>query len=82
MDDGLAREREWLESEVRWAAGLSDADRIAILRDLLRTSAAIQRTKSREQIEREDEVRRLLDELPGRARYAALAERLECRPRG
>jgi hypothetical protein len=73
-----AREREWLESEVRLAASLTDADRIRILRDLLRTVDAIQRTKSPEDLRRQEEVRRILEEIPGRQRYAALAERFEC----
>jgi hypothetical protein len=56
---------------------LSDADRIRILRDLLRTADAIRRGKTAEEIERDEEVRRILNDLPGRERYAALAERLE-----
>lgn len=71
------RELEWLENEVRHAASLSDADRIKILRDLLRTADAIRSEKSAEEIERDEEVRRILNDLPGRERYAALAERLE-----
>lgn len=71
------REREWLEGEVRLAASLSDCDRIRILRDLLRTADAIQRTKTPEQLRREAEVLRILEDGPARARYAALAERLE-----
>jgi hypothetical protein len=69
------REREWLEREVALAARLSDADRIRILEDLWQTVEAIRATKSPEQIEREERVRRELDE-PGRARYRALAARL------
>lgn len=70
------KEREWLENEVRLAAPLTDADRIRILRDLLRTIDAISRGKSPEELRRDEEVRRRLDEEPGRRRYAALAERL------
>jgi len=70
------REREWLENEVRQAALLSDGDRIRILRDLLRTADAIRQGKTAEEIEREEEVRRVLNDLPGRERYAALAEKL------
>ena len=70
------RERRWLESEVRRAASLSDADRIRILRDLLRTAQAIRREKSSEDLQREEEVRRFLEEIPGRERYIALVERL------
>src|SRR5947199_10845084 len=69
------RERQWLEREVAWAAFLTDADRVRILRDLLRTADAIQRAKSPEEIQRAEEVRRLLDES-GRARYCALIGRL------
>jgi hypothetical protein len=74
--NGKRREREWLEREAAMARRLTDADRIRILRDLLRTIDAIRRTKSPEPLRREEEVRRALDE-PGRARYRALAERLE-----
>jgi hypothetical protein len=71
-----SREREWPDSEVRLAAGLTDQDRIRILRDLLRTAEAIQRTKSPDQLRREEEVRRLLEDEPALGRWAALAERL------
>ncbi len=70
------REREWLESEVRLAASLTDRDRIRILRDLLRTVDAIQRSKTPAELRREAEIRALLEDGPARARYAALAERL------
>jgi hypothetical protein len=82
MDDRDARERQWLEQEVRSSAALTDADRIRILRDLLRTAEAFLRAKTREELERQEEVRRILDEMPGRRRYEALAERLgrESRP--
>ena len=76
MTDRERHEWEWLEGEVRLAASLTDADRIRILRDLLRTADAIRRTKSPEQLRREEEVRRLLEDLPARERYVALAERL------
>jgi hypothetical protein len=76
MPNGLDREREWLEREVRLAAGLTDADRVRILRDLLRTAEAIRRTKPPEQLRREEEVRRLLEDVPVRERLMALAERL------
>jgi hypothetical protein len=72
---GLDRERQWLEREVAWAASLTDADRVRILRDLLRTAHAIQCAKSPEENQRAEEARRLLDE-PGRARYRALVARL------
>lgn len=55
---------------------MSDADRIRILRDLLRTADAIRGSKTLEEIRRDEEVRRLLEEAPGRSRYLALAERL------
>jgi putative ubiquitin-RnfH superfamily antitoxin RatB of RatAB toxin-antitoxin module len=77
MIESNRRELEWLENEVRQAASLSDADRIRILRDLLRTADSIRREKSPEELERDEEVRRILNDLPGRERYAALAERLE-----
>lgn len=76
MSEGKRREKEWLSSEVMRAASLSDADRIRILRDLLRTADAIRHTKAPDDLQREEEARRVLEELPGRARYAALAERL------
>jgi len=69
-------ERAWLESEVTLAAALTDGDRIRILRDLLRTADAIQRTKSADELNRDEEVRRLLEEAPGRQRYSELIERL------
>ncbi|MBI1853224.1 MAG: hypothetical protein HYR85_23040 [Planctomycetes bacterium] len=72
------REREWLDREVAAAATFTDADRIRILEDLLRTGEAIQRTKTPEQIEREDAVRRAIDG-EGLARYRELAERFEGR---
>jgi hypothetical protein len=72
---GAAREREWLEGDVAQAASLTDTDRIAVLRDLLRTAAAIQRTKSPRDLRRDEEIRRAMDE-PGRARYRALVKRL------
>jgi hypothetical protein len=76
---GAAREREWLEGDVAQAALLTDADRIRVLRDLLRTTAAIRRTKSPRDLRRDEEIRRAMDE-PGRARYRALVERLTPTP--
>jgi hypothetical protein len=76
MTERDRREREWLAAEVALAATLSDADRIRILRDLLRTADAIRQSKSAEELEREEEVRHQLEELPGRQRYLALCERL------
>lgn len=75
MSDREQRERNGIEAEVAFAAGLSDADRIRILRDLLRTVDAIRKSKSPEELRREEEVRRL-EELAGRERYVALWERL------
>jgi hypothetical protein len=72
------REKEWLVSEAALASSLTDRDRIRILRDLLQTVDAIRKTKSPGELQREEEVRRFLDETPGRERYAALAERLGC----
>jgi hypothetical protein len=69
------REMEWLREEVALAAGLSDAERIAILEDLWATAEAIRATKSPAQIEREELARQTLDG-EGLARYAALAARL------
>jgi hypothetical protein len=69
------REHEWLLREVEYAARLTDAERSQILDDLWLTVEAIRATKSPEQLLREDEVRRQLDEA-GLARYRALAERL------
>ena len=76
---GAAREREWLEGDVARAALLTDADRIRVLRDLLRTAAAIQRTKSPRELRRDEEIRRAMDE-PGRTRYRALVKRLTPAP--
>jgi hypothetical protein len=68
-------EREWLEREAAWASRLTDQDRIRILRDLLRTVEAVRRTKSIEQLQREEEVRRILEDTPGRARYLEFCDR-------
>ncbi len=72
----IQREREWLATEVRAAARLTDADRIRILRDLLRARDAFRAAKTPEELACEEEVRRKLERDPGLARYAALAERL------
>jgi hypothetical protein len=71
----LKREREWLEAEVAAARSLSDADRVRILRDLWRTAVAIRAGKTKEELERDDQVRQELDR-PGKDRYRALVERL------
>jgi len=76
MNERDRREREGLAAEVALAATLSDAQRVAILRDLLRTADAIRKSKSTEALRREEEVRYQLDELPARRRYIAFAERL------
>ena len=71
----------WRDSSVALAvladtsASLSDADRIRILRDLLRTADAIRKTKSAQELRRHEEVRQSLEQ-PGRRRYIALCERL------
>ncbi len=75
MTEGELREREWLESEVALAASLTDQDRIRILRDLIRTAAAIRASKSAEQLRRDEEVRWVLEDLPAIERYRAAAER-------
>jgi hypothetical protein len=75
MSEGERKEREGLAAEVAFAAGLSDTDRIRIFRDLLRTADAIRRSKSQEELERDEEVRRLLEEV-GREHYHAVCERL------
>jgi len=66
---------EGLAAEVEFAADLTDADRIRILRDLLRTADAIRKSKSAEELRRDEDVRRSLEE-PGRQRYIAFCERL------
>ena len=75
MNERERRGREWLEGEVACAAALTDSDRIRILRDLLRTADAIRRGKSDEDLRREEDVRRVLDEEPARRRYLAFVER-------
>ncbi len=75
MSERDRKEREGLAAEVAFAAGLSDADRIRILRDLLRTADAIRKSKSPDELRQDEEVRRILEE-GGRARYIALCERL------
>jgi hypothetical protein len=76
MTESEKRERARLDDEVRLASRLTDADRARIFDDLLRTADAIQKTKSAEQLQREEEVRRVLDETPGRQRYFELMDRL------
>ncbi|MEK9144162.1 MAG: hypothetical protein AAB339_00975 [Elusimicrobiota bacterium] len=76
MNDGDIREMEWLKREVALASRLSDEDRGRILSDLWETAAAIRRSKSPEDIRRDEAARRTLD-APGLARYRELAERLE-----
>jgi hypothetical protein len=71
------RENEWLAGEVRLAAELSDRDRIRILRDLLETLESIRKTKSPQELRREEEVREALEREPGLRRYEALVARLE-----
>jgi hypothetical protein len=73
--EGARRELEWPRREVADAAGLDDAERIQILEDLWQTSEVIRANKSEDQLQREEQARRLLD-APGRERYRALAERL------
>lgn len=75
MSERERKERGGLVAEVAFAAGYSDADRIRILRDLLRTADAIQKSKSADELRREEDVRRHFEE-PGRERYIALWERL------
>jgi len=75
MSKGEHRVRERLAEEVAFSAKLSDADRIRILRDLLRTADAIRRTKSADELRRDEEIRRLLDEAPARQRHVALWEK-------
>ena len=69
------REREWLATEISGYRSLTDEDRVRTFCDLLDTAAAIQATKSKHQLDREEQVRRELDR-PGKERYRALAERL------
>ncbi len=75
MSERDRKEREGIAAEVAFAAGLSDADRIRILRDLLRTADAIRKSKSPDELRQDEEVRRFLED-GGRARYIALCERL------
>jgi hypothetical protein len=76
MTERELNERAWLENEVQLAENLTDADRIRILRDLLRTVDAIRRNKSQEELRHEEEVRWRLELAPARERYAKLVERL------
>lgn len=71
----LERERQWLEREIEAARSLTDADRVRVLRDLLRTADAIRAAKGAVELEREEHVRRQLDR-EGKDRYRALVERL------
>jgi hypothetical protein len=57
------------------AKGLdAETKHLRILRDLLRTADAICKSKSPEELRRDEEFRRSLEE-PGRKRYLALCER-------
>jgi hypothetical protein len=71
------REKEWLAAEVRMAANLTDRDRIRILRDLLEAAESIRRSKTPEDLRRDEEVRNALEREPGLRRYRALVERLQ-----
>jgi hypothetical protein len=71
-------EREWLAREVALNAHLTDAERVTILLDLAQTLELIRANKTADELEREDAVRRALDQ-PGRDRYRQLAERLALR---
>jgi hypothetical protein len=71
----LEREMAWLHREVAAAAGLTDAERVAILEDLFQTSEAIRAGKTPDELRQEEAVRVALDR-PGRERYRALAERI------
>jgi hypothetical protein len=75
MNERERREPEGLAAEVEFAADLTDSDRIRILRDLLRTADIIRKSKSAEELRRDESVRRSLDE-PGRRSYMAFCERL------
>lgn len=77
MSPSELRELEWLRREVALAARLDDAGRIAILQDHLCAADAIRRGKSAEDLRREEEARRTLEDAPGKARYLALIERCE-----
>ena len=77
MDRRDQKEFEWLRREVALAARLTDADRVRILQDLLITADAIRAGKPADDLRREEEARRVLEDAPGKARYRALAERLE-----
>jgi hypothetical protein len=68
-------ERAWLRREVESAVRLTDEERIRILRDLVSTSESIRRTKSVQELLRDDEVRRLLDTSIGRKNHLAWVER-------
>lgn len=72
----METELDWLAREVKAASRLSDADRIRIFRDLLRTVDAIRATKTAEELRRDEEARRILEVEPGRANYLAWAERM------
>ena len=75
MSERERKERLGIAAEVAFAAGLTDAERIRMLRDLLRTADAIHNSKSAAERRRDEEIRRHFEE-PGRRRYLALCERL------
>lgn len=76
MNERERLEREELAAEVAWTANLSAADRLRMLRYLLRTADAIRKSKSVEQLQRGEEVHQRLEDLPGRERYIAFCESL------
>lgn len=69
-------ELECLKRDAALAARLTDEERIRIVEDLWETAQAIRRSKSPDEIRREESARRELD-APGRERYQELAARLQ-----
>ncbi len=63
MTERDIKELEWLRREVALASRLTDEQRILILSDLWETANSIRRTKSPEDIRREEAARRLRHRL-------------------
>jgi len=73
MDRRTRLDREFYESEARLAAGLSDAERVEIMRDLFLTCLLFQRAKDAATLQAESRLERELDEPRFPRRYLELA---------
>jgi putative ubiquitin-RnfH superfamily antitoxin RatB of RatAB toxin-antitoxin module len=75
MDRRTRLDREYYESEARLAAGLSDAERVEILRDLLLTCCIFRKSKDTATLRAESRVELELDEPRFPPGYLELARK-------